>query len=982
MPPVASRRTGRREYNGFEINLYGFLPNHLIQKDQDASSLGFFDFWDPGNSRLEKMGGPGKLSYSIITQDDPRAGTVAVFSGPQALADDGLGKLLDSSGTPRGTVNYETGRVQVTFASVALYDVFVSYAINTLVPFATQFDESETIWDRLAEQPVIQRTFWAIELDATDIVNRIDDFEILSYVDRIADENTPLAFEGYGFEDQIVDIDLELSRAWLRSLSTMWKLKNALRMWIRLLQNLGFDIEVFPLYKKHPLNNYGENPGEIYSRVLNQITLDEQEAYEKLLEAAGFDPTAVPAPITGASVTHVIGVGSSSTVMGVQVPVITDPPDWTTITFELSSISAGIDPEVLTLNPTTGDVTGTLGAVGKINLFSGTGQIDFGRILGTEFTLKATYNVIGTPYQAARVDVEFDIDESVPFKSGDRAPNAILRAIEHVRPIHVLIRLLALNLIEKEDVVLSEGSCCGPNQAEMVEFSYPTDSRMASAGGMIGDTVFGGVLSDSPVVAGTFQIEDAGGTGQIIQDNGFKTMFGDGEGVIDYQNGLWWVKFNSPVTAIPVVTYTFFIIDISKATSEKIRYFADQADLGEARFDRSHLEMTVKYASEDIDSDFKAIAPDLVSGKNFAGTLHTDLRTNQIFIHDYATNQLITDDGAGNLVGDVDAGGTNTVNYVTGAYDVDFDVAPTDPVAVFQFDDTGAHVTNQEDVFVTLEDKARIEADFTDINVSATGRSGSKAMASDFVSGKNFVGTLQANLIPGSVVMKDNATGQTITDNGAGLLIGDVDGGGTNTIVYSTGAYDVDWLASPTDPVAVFDFDPEVIGALGSTFYSGTLNFSDPVPGTVDFKEDPGAAQTISDSTPIGGVSGAGGSGTINYLTGALDVTFNLATTGIPTAKYKFIDASGFEIENTIALGAAGATNYVVTLTGGQIVPGSVIVEDPGLIQKMQDDGITALTGNGTGTLNYLTGAFSMTFDLTTVDPVIALYDRRLAFVF
>lgn len=33
------------------------------------------------------------------------------------------------------------------------------------------------------------------------------------------------------------------------------------------------------------------------------------------------------------------------------------------------------------------------------------------------------------------------------------------------------------------------------------------------------------------------------------------------------------------------------------------------------------------------------------------------------------TGQVVTDDGEGNLIGDVDGGGANTINYITGAYD-------------------------------------------------------------------------------------------------------------------------------------------------------------------------------------------------------------------------------------------------------------------------------------------------------------------------
>jgi len=41
-----------------------------------------------------------------------------------------------------------------------------------------------------------------------------------------------------------------------------------------------------------------------------------------------------------------------------------------------------------------------------------------------------------------------------------------------------------------------------------------------------------------------------------------------------------------------------------------------------------------------------------------------------------ATSKTITDDGAGNLIGDVDGGGTNTINYTSGAYDFTCSGAP------------------------------------------------------------------------------------------------------------------------------------------------------------------------------------------------------------------------------------------------------------------------------------------------------------------
>jgi hypothetical protein len=667
-------------------------------------------------------------------------------------------------------------------------------------------------------------------------------------------------------------------------------------MWRRLLQNLGFTARVFPLYKKHPLNNYGENPGEIYSRVLDEITLEEQDIYEAALRAAGFDPTIVPNPVTSPTVSHTIGIGGGTTVMGLQVPVVADPPEWTTLVLELFSLSGGLDPEIYTFDPTTGDVSGSLGAVGQINLFTGTGNIDFGRILSTDFFMQATYTVLGTAYQAARVDVEVDTDETIPYQSGDRAAEAVIRAIEAVRPIHILLRFLDLGVLETEDTAISEGDCCGPNQAILIETSFPQNPASQPGGGSAGDTVFGGATTFSPIVIGSFVVDDPV-SGQTITDDRFGGFSGDGTGVINYSTGLWWVQFSAPVGADPTVTYDFYDVTL-EPTPEEIQYKADAVDLGEGNFDRSYEEIQVEYSDVDVDSDYKVLAPDFVAGTNYAGTLHADLVSGSVSLTDDATGQTVTDDGAGNLVGDVDGGGTNTVNYLTGAYDVDFNVAPTDPIGVFSFDSVAAHIADQEDIFVTKVDRAKLEGDF--INLS----------------------TVESNFQE--------------TVNGV---------------------------------------------ATGWTTHSSSLSNTDMIPGTVDFKEDPGALQTLSDTTPVSAMSGDG-SGTINYLTGDLSVTFAKATGAAPTAKYTFIDASGFAIDAEVVLGVAGLTLYNVTLTGGQIVPGSVIVEDSGLGQEIQDDQIVSLSGSGSGTLNYADGSYSLTFAAPVTDPVIAEYDRRILAVF
>jgi len=80
---------------------------------------------------------------------------------------------------------------------------------------------------------------------------------------------------------------------------------------------------------------------------------------------------------------------------------------------------------------------------------------------------------------------------------------------------------------------------------------------------------------------------------------------------------------------------------------------------------------------------------------NFTGTLsHTPIEPGTLYIYYTAGGETktIQDDGEGNLTGDVDAGGTNTINYTTGAYDFTCSSAPdngTDITADWQESEAG-----------------------------------------------------------------------------------------------------------------------------------------------------------------------------------------------------------------------------------------------------------------------------------------------------
>ena len=87
----------------------------------------------------------------------------------------------------------------------------------------------------------------------------------------------------------------------------------------------------------------------------------------------------------------------------------------------------------------------------------------------------------------------------------------------------------------------------------------------------------------------------------------------------------------------------------------------------------------------------------------FTGNLaYTPVRAGTVLITDGTLRA--TDDGNGNLVGNVNAGGTNTINYVTGAYNVTF----------------SANITNGDDVTSTYEYNSEANAGTPEIDLQLT----------------------------------------------------------------------------------------------------------------------------------------------------------------------------------------------------------------------------------------------------------------------
>lgn len=149
------------------------------------------------------------------------------------------------------------------------------------------------------------------------------------------------------------------------------------------------------------------------------------------------------------------------------------------------------------------------------------------------------------------------------------------------------------------------------------------------------------------------------------------------------------------------------------------------------------------------------------------------------------------------------------------------------------------------------------------------------------------------------------------------------------------------------------------IAFIGAGPYALTLAVPPVVPGTLTVTAD---TQVVTDDG-AGGLTGDG-SGAIDYPTGLLRVTFAaVVPPGTPiTADYT--------ADRTTLTAREVITGEVVRLGWGPdpdrvvrppIVPGSVTIHEGG--QTLADDGNGNLTGDGTGTVNYGTGAMGYTWD-------------------
>jgi len=141
---------------------------------------------------------------------------------------------------------------------------------------------------------------------------------------------------------------------------------------------------------------------------------------------------------------------------------------------------------------------------------------------------------------------------------------------------------------------------------------------------------FGGTIATLPVIEGTVVVQ-AGV--QSVTDDGDGNLTGDGVGTVDYETGVISVTWGAPPNSGENVIVTS-------------RYLK-------------------QYQRGDVEEEVE------VSAARWRGRItNAPIVPSSFALSDGA--QVVIDDGAGNLIGDIDPTGKNTLDYSTGSYDVTF----------------------------------------------------------------------------------------------------------------------------------------------------------------------------------------------------------------------------------------------------------------------------------------------------------------------
>ena len=234
-----------------------------------------------------------------------------------------------------------------------------------------------------------------------------------------------------------------------------------------------------------------------------------------------------------------------------------------------------------------------------------------------------------------------------------------------------------------------------------------------------------------------------------------------------------------------------------------------------------------------------------------------------------------------------------------------------------------------------------------------------------------FTDTLNTPVRRGTAVFSTGTPAQTVTDDGEGTMTGD----GTGTIDYYTGIVSVTFTTAPTvtQPTVAYDTHP----GLPVTMIANYVNSNDVKELIVaDTKNINKLDLTNNRFTDITGTAMTGTAKDfftwVQYPT-ILDDPRLIFTNNVDQIQsydgtsvvdwYPVMNATAATTENET--GTASVGPYTHTTSNQPVQPTTlVIVADPGgAPQTVTDDGAGGLTGDGSGTINYTSGAISVTFN-------------------
>lgn len=535
-----------------------------------------------------------------------------------------------------------------------------------------------------------------------------------------------------------------------------------------------------------------------------------------------------------------------------------------------------------------------------------------------------------------------------------------------------------------------------------------------------------GTLDEVPVQPQLFGVVVTAG-GQTVTAN-FPGIFGgDGDGVIDYNTGIYSIDFDTA----PLVGEAI--------TADYTRRIQELNDDGEGNLIGADGSGSVIYSTGVVSATFVS-AP-------FAGamvTINYEVDENPIS----PCTSVGTGDGKTNFTGDnlnntpvdpdtvIITDGEQEVRDASPAYSGTLSNTPVDLNSITFTDDSGTSV-GEPDQVVVGDDWVLVEDGSGWINYA----DGTYSVTFDdwFAA----IGTITIEYDSNGITFVE-----TVPTTGLGALVGDVDPMGTNTINYTTGAINLTlYEAPPTGAAISVDYsdsedtphveEPFDGAPVGTTYYSGYATDNPamlPVGANTVVINDPVVSATEQIATGTGSVSFSGtlldsgigsitkttlviriallpvlqdnglgsfislvppgGRGSIDYDTGAYNITFNSAPPrGLSiTAEYDRDMVRGplwpgmpdgsEQIE--IFPGGLPPYNYTgslrVTPVDPYLLPNSLeIWNDQCLhLTDTNEDGI--LAGPGSGFINYDNGVYDFTLNLppcpgaTTGDPIYAVY--------